>query len=140
MIWREIFLNKNRNKEDIIKAFSNIFDVDINEINLIDNISGFRSNDALTCVVNILLGDFYLRLDCFTSFKIENEFNVISQLSTIINCGILISNDNDEDKDNPYSFILFESSGQIKRVEVEARLLDEHDELKIREETPYLNE
>jgi hypothetical protein len=134
MIWREIFLNKSINKNDLIGVFAELFNTDASKINLIDNVTDFRENDILTCVVDRWLGDFCLRLDCFVNFQVENEFNVISRLCAKIESRALIS---DDDKDNPYCFILFEASGQIKIVEINSQLFDEHNELKIIKEMPY---
>jgi hypothetical protein len=129
MIWREIFLNKSTEKKDLARVFSELFDIDINKINLIENITDFRENDMLTCVIDQLAGDFCLKLDCFVNFKIEDEFNKISKLCVKTASKALISDDNDND--NSYSFILFEPSGQIKKVEINSQLFDEYDEIKI---------
>jgi hypothetical protein len=138
MIWREIFLNKDITKKDLAKVFSELFDIDVNKINLINNVTDFRDNDILTYIIDPSLGDFCLKLDCFTSFKVDNEFNSISSLCTRIGCRALISNDNGDDKDNPYSFVLFEPSGQVKKVKINAQLFDKYDEFKITQEMPYV--
>lgn len=131
MIWREIFLSKNADKSKLSEAFCNVLNINVDKINLIDNLVDFGSNYNLTCVIEKIPGDFCLKLDCYSSFEIKNEIDVISNLCKIVNCQALITNDEQSYQDNIYSFILFKQSGQTKIVEVDSELLEENNELKI---------
>lgn len=131
MIWRDIFLDKNISNRTIINAFSLVFNIDAHQINLINNITEFKNNYLLTCIIYRNPGNFPLQLDCYVNFEIKNEFNTISHLCKILDCQILITNDEYGYEYDPWSFILFKTSGQIKRVTVDSELLDQDNNLKI---------
>lgn len=138
MIWRDIILDKNINKKELIKAFSLVFGLGRDRINSIDDITEFGDNYLFTFITYWLQGNFCLQLDCYPDFKIEDEFRVISHLCKILDCQALITNDKGEDVYNPWAFILFKPSGEVNKVYVDDELLDKYNELKIIREIPYL--
>jgi hypothetical protein len=72
-----------------------------------------------------------MNLDCYTNFNIDDEFKAISLLCVKIDCDAIITDDTEENRENPYSFILFAPQANPRKVEVNPRLFDEKYEIKI---------
>lgn len=128
MIWRELVINYRPNAQELAFALAEIFKIDKERIDITDALENAKSDSSVICVISGLSGYFCSMLSFYLDFTIDNEMLIVAQISAILNCEVLISNDNNV---NPYSMLLVNQEGKLGEVKVDPDKLDEDEEYEI---------